>query len=61
MSFTWIATFPEVLAGFCLFKGDGHCKQNIIVCHLLLGFDNVNKVTKFLSLEKGRLVKLFLS
>jgi len=46
MSFTWIATFPEVLAGFCLFKGDGRWKQNIIVCHLLLGFDNVNKVTK---------------
>ncbi len=46
MSFIWIATFPEVLAGFCLFKGDGHWKQNIIVCHLLFGFDDVNKVTK---------------
>jgi hypothetical protein len=46
MSFTWIATLPEVLAGFCLFKGDGRWKQNIIVCHLLFGFDDVNKLTK---------------
>jgi hypothetical protein len=41
MSFTWIAIFPEFLAGFCLFEGDGHWKQSIIVCHLLLWFDKV--------------------